>query len=623
MGYIKNTLVCSRGTSKSFTIGSLFAPLNALLFRNNNVLVASASRFRGGKVVLKDSANLFLGRLRSQRLTKRWALRSLTHPASALKKEPDMWSMDFKSYSTFYTVPTNNEEAIRGLRARVLVIDERNSYDGEVIQRVYIPFLAVGGDFSSPAASSGQNQVFYVGTIDYTYKDWYKDIAVTEDHAKVQFLIQQAMMKKDWETYDMLRAQHGKKVWGNSFSLLRYDYTDLLIPTKIGRYCVKYPGAIQGKHIKADERDSVDYIYTYPVEKAQLEKPLDDGIVDPESWEAENRNVFIQASGTLYPPVLLERATGPIFSEAEEKKRGWFFEKEGGRYTPPVLFDCKDPCVLGIDVARSTAFTAFVIIRVGIADVSMYQQAGYSLATHSGHSQWSNVIWAEQHQHMTIRETIAKIDELRTRYNIVKTSDIRGIVMDAGGGGTHVRDELANPSPPVNELGVPDPEWKSPQRVYDPLDKEYEVLNRDPDAWPGLNLLRTTAVINQELVSFTRAHMDAGMLLLAPFRSREQRKDPQQILLPGYLGVQTLKTQLLRIQARPTPSGKNVQYVIPGKKESIDNQKDMFMAFLYAGYALREFVLRASQPKPSAEPVAFASLVRPPRSLGIMRPIRR
>jgi len=224
---------------------------------------------------------------------------------------------------------------------------------------------------------------------------------------------------------------------------------------------------------------------------------------------------------------------------------------------------------------------------------------------------------------MTIRETIAKIAELRNRYNIVSTGGIRGMVMDAGGGGTHVRDELANPSPPLTELGIPDPTWESPQRVYDPLDEEYEILKRDPDAWPGLNLLRTTAIINQELVSFTRAQMDAGMLLLAPFKSREQRKDPQQILLPGYLGVQTLKTQLLRIQAKPTPSGKNIQYVIPGKKDTIDNQKDMFMAYLYASYALREFVLLAKQPKPVAEPVAFASIVRPPRTLGLMRPSYR
>jgi hypothetical protein len=611
LGYRDYTFKCSRGVSKTFTIGSLFAPLKALLFRNARVLIASASRFRGGKLILKDSERLIMGQLGSQKLPGFFAKKAIDHPKT-IKHEPDMWYMDFKTHSSVVTVPTNNEEAVRGVRATVLIIDERNTFDGEAIETVYRPFLMVGTDFANPALGASGNQTFFVGTIDYSYRDWYKGIMAIKDLAKLQYEMNKAMMSQDWQTYDNLLRQHGAQLRGMSACYLRYDYTDLLIPTKVNNYKVHYPGARPGRDIIWDDRDECEYIYSYPVNKRTLEDPLDQGIVDQDSWYAEQRNMFIQASGSVYPPVLVEKATGPVYTEKEEIKRGWDAQKEGFRYVPPVLYTCQDPCVLGVDTARKADFTALVVLRIGSMPVEYFEghKGDYMLRGSTGTTPWSNVIWAEQHQHLTVRDTTALIHEFRKRYNIIGTTEFPGIIMDARGGGVHVRDELANPSPPIDGAGQPEVGWKQPQKIYDLDDGEFEFLQAESSAWPGLRLLMTTDLMNQELIGYSRAQMDIGRLYVGTYKPQTERNDPEFKMTPGYLGVQALKHQMLRIQAEATPSGKSVRYVMPGDPRKLENKKDMLMAFLYACYGLRFIQTLFARDLNIPEPVAFGTVLR-------------
>jgi hypothetical protein len=616
MGWKENFLKCSRGTSKTFTVGSLMTPLKSLLFRNVRALLASASRFRGGKMILKDSERLVSGQLASQKLRGYWAVKTIGHP-KPIKREPDMWSMEFKSHSLSFTIPTNNEESVRGIRATTMVMDERNTFDGETVQKVYIPFLAVGTDFESPARGAEKNQVFYVGTIDYSYRDWHTEIMNAKDIAKLQYRVHRAMQTQDWDQYHSLMSQHRNRLADVSLLYLRYDYTDLLIPTTIENYKVHYPGARYGKDIMFDNREQCDYIYTYPVDKRQIESKLDDGIIDKESWEAEHRNVFIRASGSVYSPVMVEKVTGAIYSEKEELKRGWNAEDQGGPYVSPILYTSSDPCVLGVDVARTAAFSAFVIVRVGYSPIGMDENAvEYSLNTHNGRADWANVIWAEQHQHLTSQDTAELIREFSKRYNIVAVKDIRGIIMDARGGGVHVRDELANPSAPVDSItGKPIPGWKAPGKIYDPEDDEFSSLIGEAKALPALNLLYTTDVMNQELVSFSRAQMEVGRLYIAPYKPQGERDDPEGKLNIGYLGVRVLKHQLLRVQAAPTPSGKSVRYLMPGDSNKPENQKDMLMAFLYACYGVRQLHNESLRTLHQKIPEAFGMTVRLPARL--------
>ncbi|MBU8922620.1 MAG: hypothetical protein KOO63_12450 [Bacteroidales bacterium] len=234
----------------------------------------------------------------------------------------------------------------------------------------------------------------------------------------------------------------------------------------------------------------------------------------------------------------------------------------------------------------------------------------YQLDGSTGASPWSNVIWAEQHQHLTVQDTSTLIYELKSRYNIVGTVEFPGLIMDARGGGVHVRDELANPSPPVDETGRPDPLWKPPQKIYDMEDDEFNHLKADAEAWPGLRLLSTTDIMNQELVGYSRAQMDVGRLYIGAYLPQMDRNDPDHICSVGYLGVQALKHQLLRIQAETTPSGKSVRYVMPGDPRKIENKKDMLMAFLYACFGLRFIQNLFAREDLAVEPVAYGAILK-------------
>lgn len=614
MDYRTNIYTCSRGTSKSFTIGSLFSPTKALLYRNKAILIASASRFRGGKFILKDSSNLLSGSLKSQKVGNNWGAFSLAHRPSYIKKDPDMWYQEFKSNSTLYTIPTNNEESVRGMRANILIIDERDNFEGEVIQKVYMPFLNVGSDFENTATGSESNQVFHIGTITYTYKDWYKEIIAAQDLAKLQYETQKNLQTGNWAGYDYLMKEHGKRIKDASVALVRFDYTDLIIPTILNGYKINYPGAKQGKHIKYDLRDECEYIYTYPVTKTQLEDPLYEGIIDEDTWWAEQRNMFIKADGNVYSYDLIEKVTGPIFTNAEEEKKGWDAEVEGHRYLPPVLYNCSDPCILGVDTARLSDFSAFVIIRMGDINDAFFTtpRPHYDIKENHGPSAWSNVIWAEQHQQMMVKEVAEKIRELRTRYNIVATRHCPGVIMDARGGGINVRDELVIPSPPLDENGNVIPGWSKPQRIFDPDDKDERFgkeLLVDGNAWFGLKMLFTDDPLNQELVNFSKAQMQSGKLFIASGKSKRAIRTVTNKMYAGTVGVEVLKTQLLRIQAIPGPGGRTVKYVMPGDAARPENKRDMLFAFLYACYGLKEWNAQQGRTLKNV-PIAYGEIVK-------------
>jgi len=193
--------------------------------------------------------------------------------------------------------------------------------------------------------------------------------------------------------------------------------------------------------------------------------------------------------------------------------------------------------------------------------------------------------------------------------------------MDARGGGSNVRDELAVPSPPVDpETGLPLSEWKPPQIIFDPDDKEDRFgkdLLFNPAAWGGLRLLMTTDTMNQEFVGFTKGQMQTSKLYLGTSKSRVLVKDPAHQMYIGFIGVDVLKHQLLRVQAILTPMQKSVRYEMPGDTTRIENKKDLFMAYLYAGFGLREHLTTIKVEKEA--PVAYAEVLYLDRRTGRWR----
>lgn len=868
----------SRGTAKSFTVCSMEPTLKSEAFARKKIMSLSASKFRGGKVIMEEALSLIMGRIASQQQPAPYSQNMLEHK-NGLKRENDRWYIPFSSKTVFITVPTGNEETIRGLRAHELYLDEADNWDREVISKIVKPFLAVGTDMENPGSNKASNKIVFTGTVSHIHKDWAKTILDKLDIIQKKHSAYMAMFSDDFEIANTILQEKNGRVKHSSVSVQKWDYTDLIIPTRLKNHDVFYPqfnrslkeveinpngivkydpvdmctpaetpilmadwtskpisevkigdkivgityeeniwrntnlgyktshliesevldsrcigvddiikvtfasgrtirctkdhkwltrtsrirykkngedirylpylepkigrtvlylsdpsigsppldadtrwlaGIFDGEgsvithrssgrlsisqsqthnpeivseiakqltmmdfkysynghefvfacnrkdrrkfylwmtpfikseklrttlfhstmteqdrivDITPDGKESVyalktttgnyiawgyiskncDYIYTYPIEKQIADDELADGLNDFDTWAAEWRCQFIESSGNVYPYDLIEKATNSeLVTHKNLEANGWNIEEHGPHY-PPLMWECSDPCVLGVDPARTDDFTAFVVIRLGELATGPYNPK-----TGTGHTPWNNVIWAEQRRKMTIKETSDKIRELKSRYNLVVNANPEkavGLCIDARGAasGATIRDELANPSASADQFGNLDPNWKRPQQIYDTTDKEYLFLKTAKDAWPGLRLLWTSDQINTELVSYSKGQLETSKLYIAKRIDKKYRNDPEGKLHVGYVGVESLKNQLLSIQSVPTQY--HQKYVIPGNTKSMHVKKDLFSAFLYACYAARGHLVLLAK-KERAAPVAAGLLVRPGGSRG-------
>jgi hypothetical protein len=660
-GYKENNIMCSRGTSKSFTIASLCTALDAMLFKNHDMLVVSASGFRGGKLLFEDTKRLVRGELRSQKLLAPFMRRAAGD--KVIRQEPDRWVIDWKSHSKQTTVPTKDEDTLRGIRAIRAVVDERNTFDGEVVQKVIRPMMNVGTEFEKIASARDDNAIFQVSTIDYTFRDWFKEINHAKELAKREYDAMQALQGQDWNTYDKLMSENKGELRVSSNVLIRFDYTDLMIPTLVEdeegkRYEVHYPlnpGLKASDIVKWDERDGCHYWYTYPVAKQQLEEPLLNGTQDEEIWLAEQRNVPIQSSGSVYPEDLIRAASEvPIYhpgeipnydlGKSDEDRK----TLEAMEFYAPVMTHCGDYCVLGVDYARERDETAFIVFRLGPLSPGKFDPLGKIKDGDGrpcyGQTPWSSLIWAESWPKMTHRDAAAKIRELRKRYNIINTSEspegFGGIGMDGRGGGLGVRDELSRPTPDV-ENGQPKP-WPGgvePVKVYDPTDENYEhyaAYNDPATYWSGLRLLTPSNAENWEWTRYTKAAMESQQLyigywvdpstwaaekgLTSSRGGREKGNDQYGLWLSGYTGIQKLKKQLIRLQVEMTASG-NPKVTMPGSNGTEDGKKDLYSAFIYGWHVARQHLVNATKREiepPYIPPVAVIIGQDNPHSLGRM-----
>lgn len=618
LGFRENHLVGGRGTSKSASVASIAATLEVETRVGRKVISLSSSKFRGGKNIMEEAVDFILGRMRDQRPPAPFAAEMARHKA-VVKREGDRWTIGLRTNSTLTTIPTGNLEATRGNRAHKLILDEADNWQRDDVAKYLEPFLAVESSFEETGESASTNAIWYTGTVTYAHTSWARTLQDREKLIYRRFQAQMALQNRDYETYHRLMEDDDGRLKTLSVGLQRWDYTDLIIPEYIGEYKVYFPAIKRGSNkvevnpewmTRWDVRDKQKYIYVYPFDKSGIEAVLDDGLVDLDMWAAENRCQFIRTSGTVYSPELLEKATKTELLDYETlAKNGWNVE-ERGPYYPPLLYECKAPCVLGVDPARSADFSAFVVIRLGELEP---QSKPYNPFTGEGYTPWNNVIWAEAHRGLSTKEIAQKIRELKERYNLYIPTNPElayAVAIDARGtaSGTVIRDELAKPSPDTDEFGNLDPNWTPPQLIYDPTDKEYRRLANNSSAWPGLRIIWSTDALNTEWVTYSKGQLEQNKLFIARWVSYQEREEGADHLIPGYLGVQSLVNQLMKIEAEPTKY--YMKYLIRGSEKSIENKDDLFKAFLYAIAAVRTHLsLQTHQETKTPAPVVLT--VRP------------
>lgn len=622
--YRENNIVASRGTSKTFVLGSFSTALDTLLHKSFDTLVVSASGFRGGKMIFEDSKRMVNGELRDQRIPGPY-LKNAAETQKVIKQEPDRWIIKWASTSQMMTVPSNNPEAMRGIRARKTVVDERNTFDGTVVQTVIRFMMNVGGAFEKIASDTTMNSIYQIGTIDYTFRDWWKEIDNARRLAKREYEAMQALEQQDWEQYDRLMAENKNELGTASFQYVRFDYTDLLIPKDLEdaetgeRYEIRYPmpgHLVEADLLKFDDRENRYLWYTYPADKKGLEEPMLNGTMDEDLWLAENRNVFIEAAGAVYPDALVRKASEvSIYSQGQVPGA-----EDDEEFFPPVMDRCGDPCVVGYDYAREKDDFATVVIRLGPCSDRKFDHKGEQKDKDGrpcyGKTPWSSVIWAETLNHVTAAQAADCIRDLRSRYNIINTTEMEngfgGMGLDFRGGGSAVRDELANPKPRILDTGVPDPNWKAPVRIYDPEDESYQHFSAFDDPakyWSGLRLLTPTNADNWEWTRYTKASMEQSLLFIGYWEApstwaskkgivtmtgqRDQTDTEYTKWLTGYTGIKKLKNQLVRLQTEMTPSGL-LKVVMPGRGTE-EGKKDLYSAFIYAWYMARQHIVNATK----------------------------
>jgi hypothetical protein len=635
----ENNILASRGTSKSFSFASLSAPLKAALFKNIRGLTLSRSGFRGGKELFKDAERMIAGQLRSQQIPGAF-LEASVATNKIVNRDPSMWSITWRSNSQYATVPTNNQEQLRGLRATAAHLDERAFMDDNLALQVVRPMLNVGQDFRKAAQGGDKNQIWQFSTIDFTLRGWWRELQTAAELQQAEYLAQKARKQGDWDEYDAQMGMNNGRLKSASFYYCRIDYTDLIIPEQIRSldgettFRVNYPmepGIEREDILKYDPVSGENEWYTYPVDKRGLEEPLRMGNVDEDIWLAEQRNIPMSASGNVFSHELISSVSERAAWQPATSKRRRGEDDADAEYFAPVLYSTGDPCVVGADYARESDESAIVVIRLGELAEGEFDPFGTPRVDEEGRpllgfTPWNHVCWAESWKHLQAADFAAKLRDIHKRYNIVQAFDIGGIALDKRGGGTAVRDELGNPrAPTIN--GQADPAWDGSKitRIYDPTDTQggfahYSAVN-DPLYWGGLRLLATTNQNNIEWTYGARALMQAKKLYIGYWEPPSRWAVEKGLITPngepdrlhpeyikwetGYNGVRRLRSQLLRLLSKTSEQGV-MGFTMPGDRTKDEGKKDLWAAMIYAVGLVRSHLTAKIKPPediPMVEPL--------------------
>jgi len=596
------------------------------MFPNRHAVILSYTGFRGGQLILGDTERWIKGTWSSQKLEVPYIERSIKRD-NIINKSQNFWEIPFHSGNTIRTLPTNDPDKIRGVRGTDLFFDEANFISKYLMDVVAIPFLSVKGDFEHGGLYADPNQIYYTSTIDFEWRPFMEEVRAAKAALRREMDALKALRLKQTEKFEEYERDG---LFTHSF--VSFDYTDCLIREKVttrdGRtFKVNWPNpsirlvrdprgipfSVRGSNGKM-LRDSpaIRYYPTYPVEKNNIENKLSQGTQDESSWMSENRNIVDKSAGDVYSYTLVDKAScresyciTPYADCPPDYKQA--FKEDERDYVAPLLWECRDPCVLGVDYATQSDFSAFVVIRMGPCATG-----DYNYMTHHGKTRWSNVIWAEQHKHTSHKDVADKIRQLMQRYNVVWYYDVnnedpwlrcRAIGLDMRGGGSGVRDDLAY----INDDHVDPPLF----RIYDPQDKDprIAVCTTDVNAKPMLDAMWPQGDVADRMVTFTVAQMETSLLYLPKFLERSQRTQSSAELEIGYYACANLAKQLVKLRQEPTTTWR--RFYMEGDTEKDTNKKDLWSAFVYAAKQYRAHLIRQqvidNAPPPTAVRVVHAN----------------
>ncbi len=608
LGFEGNYNVSSRGTSKTTNVAVFYFTYKGAFFAKRKQAILAATGFRGGQMILNDVQRWLEGGFDSQE-SGVFMLRDSVVGDNVVKRSQNIWTVEYASHSLCMALPTTDHDRIRGVRANEVCYDEFNIGDDDLLERVILPFLNVTGDFKHGGAYAERNAVFFTTTIDYQWRPAQKRISAAKDSIK---------RDKEWAEArrkgEVGRAKELEKLGILNATFVSFDYTDTIIRSRLvtrdgRRFKVNYPDehlvhrtfeegipfterGPDGKMLKFGP--PVDGWTTYPINKVALEQALIDGSTDEAVWLSEQRNIIDTSTGEVYSHHLVAEASceGPRevipWALCGSAWQAAFPDGEG--WVPPVMWECPDPCVLGIDYAPGGGdFCALVVIRLGPCAAGAFDPM-----TGCGKSKFSNVVWLEQHRRMSGLDVANRVWDFADRYNLTYFHDpyvedtwelCRAVGLDVRGGGNTVRDELVR----INQETLVGEQY----RMYDPLDKDDKVLGfaavgNSVNTRAMLDCIRPTPHINDKCVEWTLGQMQQGFLYLPKYLDRSERGDRKLDI--AYEAAKSFTSQLRKLQQEPTAQGR--KFFIDGDTSHVENKKDLVSAFWYAAKQHRAHIIR-------------------------------
>jgi hypothetical protein len=387
----------SRGMSKTF-LDALEGLLYSILNEALSIIFLGGDGFRQGKNILMEAQKIINNEIRGQRT--RYFLRNCIdrRPSQApVKKEPDVWTIPFKNFSMIRTAPIGDGNQIRGYRAHVIFKDERKDMPSDIDEKVVRPFSILARDVTS------QEQKFNNMNIDSGTLEYEED-----DYTKLA------------EKYQDLMEKGSKE-----YLFLKFEYIDAFKEDPNGKFYSNYY-----------DKNYSYWKTPYAIRMKAIEDGLYDGTMDEESWNAEYRCLPKRATGNVFTYHDVKGITDfELMTEKAEQEliRKYDLAEKiiSLRFLRPQL-ECDDPVIIGVDVARESANTAFVVLRLG-----QLATREWDPVNQVGKTPFSNIIFAHQEKNMPYAQTAHYIYDLLERY-----PNTLLVAMDKGGGGGGVRDSL-------------------------------------------------------------------------------------------------------------------------------------------------------------------------------------
>lgn len=432
---------------------------------------------------------------------------------------------EFDNGSFIEALPIGDGSKIRGRRYNLVFVDEYADVPKTIVDTVVMPFLNV-------VRRGKKNQMIIASTARYKW-----------NHLWTTYVLYKAKAGLWAErTMEVLNA-HGFKIEPEKYMVHEYDFRDIW------------------------EQSDEEKNNSYNISEDVIEKSFVE--MTNEEFGMENLNLFPDDTAGFFPAQLIMDAAVTIDEDWKMIRNAGesFILRINKTKEDTILEDTESFFAFGVDVARSDNPLAANFCLQVMKIRGLKRGLCKTITLHGA----------------SYQEMVACIRKAHIAFGLER---VVRIDMDAGGGGTTIRDLLSEP-------------WRDPDFgvLYDPIleaDPEEERYKYIDSRYRILYLHNQTDTFNNYMFHQLKADLQSGRTVLPPHLRKDRDPEIQE------MGLEILKTktEMIMLEAKATKAG--FKYEAPK-----GHQKDRVVSFGLANYGVNIF-LGGDDGKPQSDlPVGF------------------